>query len=151
MKTTIPLICVLLSQAVSGFTVGSIPKGAAGIVPFRQKIKMTPSTVTLRARKQESKNEEQEQVEEEMEKPSNSNVLDLFKKGFEFVIMRALDVTSFAFTFVGVASFCGLLLNVMGYGYHIGRDFTVEIDTLEHMRLQNEFQREIMRSMHDVA
>lgn len=145
MRTTILFIGVLLCHAAQGFTISrSMPSNA--VVPFRRHRKMTSSTIVLRAKKQDS-NEDELQTDEK----DDSNGPNLFKKSFEFVLMRALDVTSFAFTFVGVASFCGLVLNFMGYGYHIGQGFTVEIDTLEHMRLQNEFQREIMRSMRDVA
>jgi hypothetical protein len=146
MKITILLICVLLHHAVHGFAPQSMSKKIN--VSFRQTKTMRPSLLALRAKKPESSTETEIDAENgsvEKDKPN------LLRESFEFVILRALDLTSFAFTFVGVASFCGLLLNVMGYGYQIGQGFTLEIDTLEHMRLQNEFRREIMRSMRDVA
>lgn len=146
MRTTIFLTCVFLCHDATGFTLGGIPKGAT--VPSYQ-IKMTPSKIPLQARKEDSNEDQQDNSFKE--KQLNTDVPDLVKKSVEFFLLRVLDMTSFAFTFVGVASFCGLLLNFMGYGYHIGQGFTLEIDTLEHMRLQNEFQREIIRSMHDVA
>jgi hypothetical protein len=146
MTITVLLLCVLLNHAVYGFTPRSTPKKIS--VSSCQMSAIRTSLLPQQAKKQGSSDE----TEKDVKNMSVENEkLSFLKKSFEFVILRALDLTSFAFTFVGVASFCGLLLNVMGYGYQIGQGFTLEIDTLEHMRLQNEFRREIMRSMHDVA
>lgn len=38
----------------------------------------------------------------------------------------------------------GLLLNLCGYGYYINRD-GFQVDTLQHMRAQNQFEREYQR------
>lgn len=61
-------------------------------------------------------------------------------------VRKALDavnlVYSAAMISVGIALSLGLLLNVMGYGYQL-RDGAFRIDTLQQLRIESQFEREI--------
>jgi hypothetical protein len=72
-----------------------------------------------------------------------------FKKGLQ----RAGLTLSFTWSYLNIAlgallSF-GLLLNVLGYGYQV-TEHGIAIDTLENMRMDQQFQKAVIESMKDV-
>ena len=63
-------------------------------------------------------------------------------------IMGLNNVLSVGFWFIGIFGVCGITLNLMGYGYQM-TDHGFVVDTLDNMRLDAQFQNEIIRSMHE--
>jgi hypothetical protein len=78
------------------------------------------------------------------------------KKGsseFKKKLQRAGLTLSFTWSYLNIAlgAFLsvGLLLNILGYSYQV-TDHGIVIDTLEHMRTDQQFQRTVIESMKDV-
>lgn len=53
---------------------------------------------------------------------------------------------SFGIQSLGLYFSVGLLLNICGFGYHFDLQHGLQIDTLENMRNENQFKREMQRS-----
>lgn len=73
------------------------------------------------------------------------SVLNAVQKTLRNVFRAIYLVWSFGFTCLGVGLSLGLVLNLFGYGYQVSREDGIYIDTIEHLRVQNQFQRESMR------
>lgn len=53
---------------------------------------------------------------------------------------------SYAIQFLGVAFSLGLLLNLCGYGYTVDMHRGVEIDRIDNIRRERQFQNEILKT-----
>jgi hypothetical protein len=47
----------------------------------------------------------------------------------------------YSITFLGVALSCGLVLNLLGFGYIVSKEDGLRIDTLKQLRIERQFQR----------
>lgn len=81
----------------------------------------------------------------------NKNAPSSLTKAIRALFYGSAEVISFAFIFLGLFSMCGLILNVLGYGYQLTLQDGLVIDTIENMRLKFQFQREIIRSMQEAT
>ena len=82
-------------------------------------------------------NKEINASEQEIQKGDNP-VAKIFDATFLFA--------SFVIQFLGVAFSFGLLLNLCGYGYMVDLEKGVHIDTLDKIRTEKQFEREMQRS-----
>ena len=99
----------------------------------RQQSKMMRPTTTTK------KNTEEE--EEDEPSPLSSDTQNIIGTIFTAATnLYSLFIIGFA-TIVG----CGLILNIMGYGYHFDLQQGLVIDTIEQMRTDRQLQQELMR------
>jgi hypothetical protein len=72
-----------------------------------------------------------------------------FMKGLQRVGLTLSFTWSYVNIALGALLSCGLLLNILGYGYAV-TDHGIVIDTLENMRMDQQFQKAVIESMKDV-
>lgn len=72
-------------------------------------------------------------------RPSRSAV-----KAIQAASFLLIDVFSAFIVGTATLSICGMLLNLNGYGYQI-RNGSVRVDTIEHMRMENQLNKEYLR------
>lgn len=88
------------------------------------------------------KGESQAMTEKENESP---DVKDTVRKAGKKVGLAALYGFSFFMNIVGMYFTAGLLLNLCGYAYEFSFEEGYKIDTIEHKRIERQFEQESMR------
>ena len=88
--------------------------------------------------------EDPEKLQSELPATEDQEELSIVSKVLQSVFTVVTGVFGLFFYAAGGYFSVGLLLNLCGYGYYINRD-GFQVDTLEHMRAQNQFEREYQR------
>jgi hypothetical protein len=154
--TSSPFILVLFLALSCGFQVGAF------VVPTNQHDVISASSTQSSApgffgRPKNRGTHAALQMASEIEEPKISLEVSgvdttkerpVWRDAMVSAIMGLNNVLSVAFWFIGIFGVCGITLNLMGYGYQM-TDHGFVVDTLDNMRLDAQFQNEIIRSMNE--
>ena len=98
-----------------------------------------------------NKNEENEDKESLQEEDNQFNVTNnkspelKNKEQLAQITGTIFDIFSYTIQFLGALFTFGLVLNLLGYGYRFDFDHGLEINKLENIRNEIQFEREIIR------